>query len=106
MDSSIAFWFKTVVLFLVLFYLGYLFTALFESVRWARVMGGLGLIGIVVGAFFLGSVAIIQGFETGKIIRLKDGKHDFIITLFLGPFKYSRVIPEVKGIETGEATDG
>ncbi len=105
MNSLISFWLTTAVLCFTIFFMGYMFTALFESVRWARVMGGLGLVGIVVGAFFLGSVALLQGLETEKIVRVKDGKHDFIITLFLGPFKYSRVIPEVKGIETGEAPD-
>lgn len=105
MVGAVDFWGKSLALCIVFFALGYITTAFFMDLFWLRLLGGMGMICIILGTFFLGGIAFIHGLEGGHIVHIKDGKREIIMTLCLGPFKYSRVIPEIKGIETGEATD-
>lgn len=58
------------------------------------VLAGIGMMIAMMGAMFFGAVLMLHALDGATTATVHDGRNDIIITLKLGPFSYSRVIPK------------
>lgn len=103
MKSVFDWWFNALILAVLVGNVGYVLAAVFGLTLWGRCLAGFGAVLLFVASLFLGSAAGIQGLESSTITRCEDGKPGEVrITLHLGPFEYTRVVPQKKMTKLGE----
>ena len=95
MKAVFSWWFNALILAVLVGNIGYVLAAVFGWTLWGRCLAGLGAVLLLSATLFLGSIAGIQGLESTRLTYHEEGKPDEVrVILWLGPFKYTRVIPQ------------
>ena len=93
MDNITKLWANLFIICMGLSAIGFAFAAVLGWKNMGCLLAGAAMIGVTFGAFLLGSVGMLHALERSETRYVSDGKDAVIVTLRLGPFKYSRTGP-------------
>lgn len=74
---------------------GLCFAIVFGLGTVGKILSVIAIFMLITASVSFGNVVLMQAF-TGEVQHILDGKDDIILTLKVGPFSYTRIVPTEK----------